>query len=204
MVKRSWLVVSWPYKAMYSAVYHAHVSAHVNSELIKIPTRLTHGRLRFCECFVWWCSLMPLSLTAPDRWWCHEMFTFSALLALCEGNPSTPGSQWIPLTKASDVSFDLHQNKRLSKQPRRQWFETPSRSLRRHCNVYTIITWCIRWRKVVSMRYFLIEQPLLCRIGLAWGHTKTFNLTEMTQVWWLIWLVTHFGSLFFSIESMKN
>ena len=31
-------------------------------------------------------------------------------------------------------SFDLHLNKRLSKQSRRWWFETPSRSLWRHCD----------------------------------------------------------------------
>ena len=31
--------------------------------------------------------------------------------------------------------FDLRLNKRLSKQSRRRWFETPSRSLWRHCNV---------------------------------------------------------------------
>ena len=44
----------------------------------------------------------------------------------------------IPLTKASDAElwcfFDLRLNKRLSKQSRRWWFETPSRSLWRHSN----------------------------------------------------------------------
>ena len=41
-----------------------------------------------------------------------------------------------PLAKASDVLFDLHMDKRLSKRSRRRWFETQSRSLRRRCNVY--------------------------------------------------------------------
>ena len=45
---------------------------------------------------------------------------------------------WIPLTRASDgelwYSFDLRLNKNLSQQARRRWFETPSRSLWRHCN----------------------------------------------------------------------
>ena len=46
--------------------------------------------------------------------------------------------RWIPLTKASDIRsfdafFDLRLNKRLSKQSRRRWFETPSRSLWHHC-----------------------------------------------------------------------
>ena len=49
------------------------------------------------------------------------------------------GHWWIPLTKGTvtrifDVFFDLRPNKRLSKQSRRRWFETPSRSLWRHCD----------------------------------------------------------------------
>ena len=48
------------------------------------------------------------------------------------------GQRWIPLTKASDAELwcFLYRslNKRLSKQSRRQWFETTSRSLWRHCN----------------------------------------------------------------------
>ena len=49
------------------------------------------------------------------------------------------GHQWIPLAKASDAElrcfFDVRLNKRFSKQPRRRWFETPSRSLWLRCNV---------------------------------------------------------------------
>ena len=45
------------------------------------------------------------------------------------------GHWWIPHTKAELWSFLwLRLNKLLSKQSRRQWFETPSRSLWRHCN----------------------------------------------------------------------
>ena len=40
-----------------------------------------------------------------------------------------------PVTRCFDVSFYLHLNKRLSKQSWGWWFETPSRSLWRHCNV---------------------------------------------------------------------
>ena len=49
--------------------------------------------------------------------------------------------RWIPCAKASDaklcVFFDLRLNNRLSKQSWGWWFETPSQSLRRHCNVTT-------------------------------------------------------------------
>ena len=40
-----------------------------------------------------------------------------------------------PVTRSFDVNFDLRLNKRLSKQPWGWWFETPSWSLWRHCNV---------------------------------------------------------------------
>ena len=63
------------------------------------------------------------------------------------------GHRLIPLTKASNaefnVFFDLRLNKRLSKQSRRWWFETPSRSLWRHCDAFedrvladTLLNWC--------------------------------------------------------------
>ena len=41
----------------------------------------------------------------------------------------------MPVTRSFDVFFDLHLNKRLSKQSWGWWFETPSRSLWRHRNV---------------------------------------------------------------------
>ena len=65
------------------------------------------------------------------------METFSALLALCARNSPVTGESpsQRPVTRSFDVFFDLHLNKRLSKQSRRRWFETPLRSLWRHCNV---------------------------------------------------------------------
>ena len=72
-------------------------------------------------------------------WWRHQMETFSALLALCAGN--SPVTREFPpqklVTRSFDVFFDLQLNKWLCKQSRRWWFETPSRSLWRHCNEHT-------------------------------------------------------------------
>ena len=70
-------------------------------------------------------------------WWRHQMETFSALLAICGGNSPIPGElpAQRPVTWSFDVFFDLRLNKRLSKQPRGWWFETPSWSLWRHGNV---------------------------------------------------------------------
>ena len=56
--------------------------------------------------------------------------TFSALLALCEGNSPVTGKfpSQTPVTRCFYVSFEMRLNKRLSKPSRRRWFETPSRS----------------------------------------------------------------------------
>ena len=73
--------------------------------------------------------------------------------SFCAGNsPVTAGNSPVtgefpshkPVTRSFDVFFDLRLNKRLSKQPRRRWFETPSRSLWRHCIVvpnYDPVIW---------------------------------------------------------------
>ena len=65
------------------------------------------------------------------------METFSALLALCARNSPVTGESpsQSPVTRSFDVFFDLRLHKRLSKQSRRRWFETPLRSLWRYCNV---------------------------------------------------------------------
>ena len=64
--------------------------------------------------------------------------------------------RWIssqrPVTRSFDVFFDLRLNKRLSRQSRRWWFETPSRSLWRHCNVYEKYRPCS-----VSIDYFFLS-----------------------------------------------
>ena len=69
-------------------------------------------------------------------WWRHQMETLFALLAVCEGNAPTTGgfSSQRPVTQSLDFFLDLRMNKRLSKQSRRRWFETPLRSLWRRCN----------------------------------------------------------------------
>ena len=66
------------------------------------------------------------------------METFSASLALFVGiSPATgefPAQR--PVTQSFDVFFDLGLNKRLSKQSWGWWFETPSRPLWRHSDLF--------------------------------------------------------------------
>ena len=80
------------------------------------------------------------------------METFSVSLALCAGNSPVTGEfpSQRPLTQSFDVFFDLRLNKHLSKQWKHQWFEMPSQSLWRHCNVkgynnFQIRKWLWKW-----------------------------------------------------------
>ena len=77
------------------------------------------------------------------------METFSALLALCVGNSPVTGEfpSQRPVTRSLDVFFDLRLNKRLSKQPRRWWFETPLGPLWRHHNEVKVPTLGVHWQR---------------------------------------------------------
>ena len=87
-----------------------------------------------------WISRVTMETVPGTRlttWWRHQMETFSALPALCAGNSPVPGEfpSQRPVTRSFDVSLICALNKRSSKQSWGWWFETPSRSLWRHCNV---------------------------------------------------------------------
>ena len=105
-------------------------------------------------------------------WWRHEMGTFSALLALCAGNSPVTGEfpAQRPVTWSFDVFLDLHPNSCLSKQSWCLWFETPSRSLWRHCNGCSIKIWqiiyvSVNWVTIGSGNGFLpaklLHEPML-------------------------------------------
>ena len=68
------------------------------------------------------------------------METFSASLALSAGNSPVTNElpTQRPVTRSFDVFFELRLNKRLSKQSWGWWFETPLRSLWRHCNTISV------------------------------------------------------------------
>ena len=79
-------------------------------------------------------------MRVDESWWRHQMETFSAKPTVCVENPPVTGEfpPQRPLMRNFDVFFDLCLNKRL-KQSRRQWSETPSCSLWRHCNRNRVI-----------------------------------------------------------------
>ena len=94
-------------------------------------------------------------------WWRHEMETFSALLAICGENSPIPDEfpAQKPVTRSFGVFFDLHPNKRLSKQWWGWWFETQSCPLWRHRNVL-----CMWWI------WFWVQGPSLICISQIHVH----------------------------------
>ena len=77
------------------------------------------------------------------------MKTFSSLLALCAGSSPDTGEfpSQRPVTQSFDIFFEMHLNKRLSNQSGRRWFDTPLRSLWRHCNVQLGHRYICKWLK---------------------------------------------------------
>ena len=109
-----------------------------------------------------------------SSWWRHQMETFSALPALCEGN--SPVTAQRPVTRSLDVFFDLRPNKRLSKQSWGWWFETPSRPLCRHCNVM----WEI-WR--ASIPWFSFTKNNSCQIRAMGEIIKDPEIHRTRFLW---------------------
>ena len=140
------------------------------------------------------------------------METFSALLSLCAGNsPVTsefPSQR--PLMRSFDVFFHLRLNKRLRKQSRRLWFETPSHSLWRDCNVswnllicnayqfcssnlwvlqhHSVFFWNEHHYRYYVFRVRIFGKPeLICLIGIQWettGTTSTLGCHCNHTGWW--------------------
>ena len=82
-----------------------------------------------------------------------------------------------PVTRSFDVFFDLRLNKRLSKQPWGWWFETPSRSLLRQCNI-SDSHWRTLWCEYVV---FVMRQLMLHIICI---HTLCCPLGAVVHGWY--------------------
>ena len=91
-----------------------------------------------------------------------------------------------PVTLSFDVFFDLHLNKRLSKQTWGWWFETPSWSLWRQCNEVMVIRSMISTVPTTSpMLYGVSEwavKPSIFWTSRAWAF---WGVVYITVVWHL-------------------
>ena len=91
------------------------------------------------------------------------METFSVSLAIYVRNSPVTGEfpAQRPVTRSFDVFFDLHLNKRLSKQSWNWWFEMPSRPLWRHSNAQTLFH-LMPYISVPSATAFPAQENYVC------------------------------------------
>ena len=123
-----WDVVTYPYLRVTIRVKLIFVKENHVRSLLSIITSLDSFNQHVFSGMAlesgWYMPCSHLNARGLDHseisWWCNQMETFAALLALCD--------RWIPaqrpVTGSFDVIFDLRLNKRLSKQSLDWWFET--------------------------------------------------------------------------------
>ena len=101
----------------------------------------------------------------------------SVLLTLCAGNSPVNGEfpSQRPVTRSFDVFFDLRLNKRLSEQSWGWWFETPSRSLWRHCNGHMQL-----WTNSYTACDLLYHQAYILT-EWNYGNTVWINLSGVSD-----------------------
>ena len=124
-----------------------------------------------------WFSIHLCQSSIIFAWWRHQMEAFSALLVICAGNTPVSGKFPIqrPVTRSFDVFFDLHLNKRLSKQSWGWWFETPSWSLWPHRNCRNVLTWKNNvYHYSYSIYYEICIRITLCRVSLRFGASRLY------------------------------
>ena len=114
-------------------------------------------------------------------WWRHQMETISASLACCAGNSPVTGEfpSQRPVTRNFDGFFDLRHELVWG-----WWFETPSRSLWRQCNVTYLfhndawhgntfhITGPLWWKPHVPIIWDTITLKW-CLLNLMYGYQYT-------------------------------
>ena len=89
------------------------------------------NKVSYCTCITTHTSFMQLHDDVIK--WKHFPHYWPFVLGIHRSQMNIPHKgQWV--TRSFDVFFDLRLNKRLSKQSRRWWFETPLRPLLRQCN----------------------------------------------------------------------
>ena len=117
---------------LYFELYNTYHQLCILHALLKVTSVAFNNQTPAPETLIW----LHREIDYTYIWWRHQIKTFSALLALCAGNSPATGEfpSQRPVTRRFAIFFDLRLNARLSKQSRRPWFETLSRSLWGRCN----------------------------------------------------------------------
>ena len=133
----------------------------VNHQNTKISRRSLWPADHFDSVYTLWNStqhILPIMITSSNG----KIFRVTdPLWGESTGHGGFPLQR--PVTRSFHVFFDLHLNKRLSKQSRRRWFETPSRWLWRHCNAYIEI--CGFFYYFTKLKFpLLVHARTICKI----------------------------------------
>ena len=88
-----------------------------------------------------------------------------------------------PVTQSFAVFFDFRLNKRWSKQTKRRWFETPSRSLWRHCNVTKESGLLVKFQKIIIPVLETVDD------GKCWP--TSFHTGKISHLHWACWSERH-------------
>ena len=107
----------------------------------------------------------PYNNFSNYSWWRHQMETF-----FTGGFPSER-----PVTRSFVLFFDLRLNKPVCKQSRRRWFQTPWRSLWRHCNV------SVNVERAESAEFGINRVNIIVAVALARGVTRSSSSTTLTK-----------------------
>ena len=117
------------------------------------------------------------------------METFSVSLVLCEGNVTGGFPSQRPVTQSFDISFDLHLNKRLSKQSKRRWFGTPS-----YYDVTVMDTQRISLAEISQIYKCFLSAHALRHVIII-GHTcPVFNVLTSHILDVLLLTMLHYGN----------
>ena len=111
-----------------------------------------------------------------SAWLRHQMETFSAFLVLCAGIHRSPVNSPHKGQRRGTLMFSLicTLNKRFSKQSWGWWFETPSRSLWRHCNAGNIAA---RRGRKPSCKRFIVH-------SISWWSHATIYIHMLSIIYY--------------------
>ena len=149
-----------------------------------IACNLYQSADRWCQTFQRWCQLAwgPLNVTMPSHDDVMKWMYFPRYWPIVRGIHRSPVNsphkdQW---REALVFQFRLCLNKRLSKQSWRPWFETPSRSLWRHCNRAIYLS---EGKGRVVLVEWIKFHPCILMYLVTLFHTAIFYLMVLAESW---------------------
>ena len=163
----TWIWLSWALWA------NLPISTSILQSAARCGNSITRGKTPSCTR-----SVCHISKNSQHKMTSSNGNIF-ALLALCARSSPVTGDflSQRPVTRSFDVFFHLCLNQRLSKQSWGWWFETPSRTLWRHCNespalnlyhIYSPRTYFVHSIKVSNKRYPSFHITPLYWFNLFW------------------------------------